>query len=547
MIKYILLLFFIVVLLPIPALTQIDCSSNRYIDDLFSVQTTNDVAVFATVDALAPLYTFEFFTFNKDLSFDFYEPVGDTLSKRPLIIMAFGGAFLAGSKEQAELVAYCEAMAAKGFCVASIDYRLGFNVLSTNSAVRAVYRGLQDFKAAVRYFRANAAMYDVDPKMIYGGGNSAGAINALHAAYADESDRSHPLLDATYNFPNLECMNCVGSYPMLDSEPDAVVNLWGGVGDTTWIEGITDDAPHVSFHGTGDNTVSAFLAPPFQYPIFPELYGSVPIHQRSLNQAIPTRLDTFSGQGHELWGTTANAQYIVDTSAYFLHELIRPEAPMVAGNSIACEGVAESYCISAPNPSSQYCWNVINGSILSSTATCVTVLWSAAGTGTIEAIEENCNDAKSEPTAFNITINPSPIANFSFTYVGSSIQFMDLSSGYNSLLWDFGDDNTSAAINPLHTYTVNGEYTVNLTVTNAQGCSHTYSLSVHQYCQANMTITLNPIPSDTYQVDDWIYSNTVLDLGSTVDFKAGNMIELEAGFEVNLGDVFHAQIEPCNN
>jgi len=51
--------------------------------------------------------------------------------------------------------------------------------------------------------------------------------------------------------------------------------------------------------------------------------------------------------------------------------------------------------------------------------------------------------------------------------------FTDMSTGsINSWLWDFGDGNTSTAINPMHTYTTKGIYTVKLT-TSGSGSANT--------------------------------------------------------------------------
>ncbi len=296
----------------------------RYVDDLFAVERIEEPANYGTASALVGPYLAEFLTNQQNLSFDFYQPVGDDLSERPLIIMAFGGAFLVGDKRQAELVDYCEALARKGYCVASIDYRKGFNVLSTNSAIRAVYRGAQDFKAAVRYFRANAAVYGIDPNKIIGGGASAGAISAINAAYLEEADRVGPttILQPTYNFPDLGCLDCSGNNLNVSSIPNAVVNLWGGIGELEWIN--AGEAPIVSFHGTADNTVSAYTASPFNYPIFPSLSGSVPIHERANLVGLVNELNLYQGEGHEMWNEASLAIEIQEKSAEFLANLMPP-------------------------------------------------------------------------------------------------------------------------------------------------------------------------------------------------------------------------------
>ena len=79
-----------------------------------------------------------------------------------------------------------------------------------------------------------------------------------------------------------------------------------------------------------------------------------------------------------------------------------------------------------------------------------------------------------------ICILPAPTAdfeavpNFSCTYP-ADITFTNLSSGGSGVtyLWDFGDSQTSAQENPTHTYTSAGSYTVELTITDAAGCSNT--------------------------------------------------------------------------
>ena len=308
-------------LLLCPLFTNAQNCSQRYVDDIFEVEVIQEPANYATAEALSAPYLINAFTNDQNLSFDFYQPLGDDITNRPLIIMAFGGAFLVGNKRQDELVDYCRAMAAKGYCVASIDYRIGFNIFDTNSAIRAVYRGSQDFKSAVRYFRANAATYGIDPNYVFGGGASAGAISAINAAYLDESERATSAdLDATYNFPDLGCLDCSGNAFTNDSKPTAVVNLWGAIRDPLWIN--ANDVPIVSFHGTADQTVSINNASPFNYPLFPALNGSNIIHNRTETLGITDSLNVFQGGGHELWNNATDALIIQEGSANFLAQLM---------------------------------------------------------------------------------------------------------------------------------------------------------------------------------------------------------------------------------
>lgn len=520
---------------------QSTCTIPRYINSKFTAQVSSNVATYAVAN--------NWLGGSENLSFDFYQPAGDTLTKRPLIIMSFGGSFLGGSKTQAELVDYCTAMAERGFCVASIDYRIGFNVFSTSSSVRAVYRGLQDFKAAVRYFRANATTYGIDPSHVYGGGNSAGAINAIHAAYADESDRSAPLLAPTFSNPDLGCMNCVGTTFMIDSEPDGVVNLWGGIGLLGWIETATDDAPIISFHGDADNVVLPNTGSPFNFPIFPPLSGSIDVHARMNAIGLPSKLNVEPGGGHELWGDPVYANFIQVESAICMNNWMKPVAVAVNGPTTACLGGTYTYCSSSPVSSSKYCWNVTNGTIIGNNqGSCITVQWNTTGAGSITMSERTCLDVVGDPASTNVTIsNSGPIANFGFTYTNNSIAFNNTSTGGVSYAWDFGDGSTSTAMNPTYTYPMNGNYTVTLTVTNAAGCASTFTTMVHQFCQSTLTLSTTSTATGLYQVYNWIMSNQPTVGGSNVDFKAGDYITLNGGFVTQQGDVFCATIVPCSN
>jgi acetyl esterase/lipase len=91
---------------------------------------------------------------------DLYLPTGGT--NLPLIIHIHGGAFRAGSKEQGAPVGYLRL----GYAVASINYRL-----SQHAKFPAQ---IEDCKAAVRWMRAHAAEYRLDPDRVAAMGSSAG-------------------------------------------------------------------------------------------------------------------------------------------------------------------------------------------------------------------------------------------------------------------------------------------------------------------------------------------------------------------------------------
>ena len=70
-------------------------------------------------------------------------------------------------------------------------------------------------------------------------------------------------------------------------------------------------------------------------------------------------------------------------------------------------------------------------------------------------------------------------ADFTFNQIVDSVSFTNLSSNYESVLWDFGDGQTSIAENPSHIYNSSGTYVVSIIAFSNGGCiSDTLSASV---------------------------------------------------------------------
>ncbi|MBI5917495.1 MAG: PKD domain-containing protein [Bacteroidetes bacterium] len=59
-----------------------------------------------------------------------------------------------------------------------------------------------------------------------------------------------------------------------------------------------------------------------------------------------------------------------------------------------------------------------------------------------------------------------PVADFSFSVNGATVQFTNLTIGGTFFNWDFGDGNTSQEPGPVHVYTTEGVFTVTLTAGN---------------------------------------------------------------------------------
>jgi Secretion system C-terminal sorting domain/alpha/beta hydrolase fold len=220
----------------------------RYVSDIFTNIKTSTVEYGAAIGFSGTI---------QKLSLKIYEPSEptDDVTKRPVIILAHGGSFVGGAKEQLDPL--CIAYTRKGYVCASIDYRLipftGAAPTEKQLAI-APFFASQDLKAAVRFFRKSAAgtnPYKIDPNFIAVGGISAGSIAALIATYLDEKDAITPELQGLLaSIGGIEGVSGNAGYC---SKVKAVLNLSGALPTPTWI-GIWD-VPLASFHGTADATV----------------------------------------------------------------------------------------------------------------------------------------------------------------------------------------------------------------------------------------------------------------------------------------------------
>lgn len=106
-------------------------------------------------------------SWQQRLYLDLVLPESPLPRRRPAVVFFHGGGWEAGTKEEVMTPWYGPLLAAHGFVVASVGYRL--------SQVSKFPAQLHDAKAAVRWLRAQATDYNIDPDRIGALGASAGA------------------------------------------------------------------------------------------------------------------------------------------------------------------------------------------------------------------------------------------------------------------------------------------------------------------------------------------------------------------------------------
>ncbi|MFP4665045.1 MAG: T9SS type A sorting domain-containing protein [Bacteroidales bacterium] len=254
----------------------------------------------------------------EDITLDLYQPASDTMPKRPLVIALFGGAFMKGSPDRPDIVAWCDSLAHYGYVAAAIDYRLGFNPAGSGGTdgpdvglKRAAWRAIQDGRAAVRFFKAMHDVYNIDTTQIFLLGNSAGAITALHVGYMNPDDwlpeAGEYLIGASPNNYDLGCLDCSTS---LDghwnhsADVAGIISLWGATLDLAYFEE-TEDIPLMLVHGTDDGIVPYGTGSPFNmgtgWQVTFDTHGSLPIHQRLDSLGKEHEFYPYQDEGHTLY------------------------------------------------------------------------------------------------------------------------------------------------------------------------------------------------------------------------------------------------------
>lgn len=341
------------------------------------------------------------------LRLDIYEPSGDTQTERPLIMLLHGGAFILGDKATESIRELATDFARKGYVVASINYRIGFNPASKSSLERAAYRAVQDARAALRYLSANAAAYRIDPRYVFLGGSSAGAITALNTAFMKEEERPEStgrnIWRAQIDLGKLdESTNTVtGEYTIR-----ALVNLWGAVNDTNIIDSY-ERIPVLSVHGDADKIVPYNYSYPFldldtglTANIVSKLYGSFPIDRRLKDLGIYSELITLHDAGHEPQYEPGRYRMVMDTiQAYATEFYFRAllNFPEVTGpRQIAIGTSPSTYSIPLQNDLSYY-WQIKGGKIIPGPAkNTARVVWLAESEGVVSLVLIHKNGANAE-------------------------------------------------------------------------------------------------------------------------------------------------------
>ena len=197
----------------------------RYLDTTFAAVKVDSNVVYGvnwTILGLILQQTNR--TIKQPLTMNVHTPVGDTVTKRPLVLCFGSGNFLpqaltqnySGRKEDSIVSTICRQFAHRGYVAASCAYRIGWNPTDPNQdnrtslLINAAYRGVQDANTAIRYFKANAALWGIDTNRILLVGNGTGGYITLGAAAFDVYSKT-----VTTAYPANKFFNSTTGLPMI--------------------------------------------------------------------------------------------------------------------------------------------------------------------------------------------------------------------------------------------------------------------------------------------------------------------------------------------
>lgn len=216
---------------------------------------------------------------------------------RPAVLCIHGGGFRAGKRERWDKL--CQQLAERGYVAATASYRL--------APKYQFPAAVHDVKAAVRWLRANAAKYRIDPERIGVVGDSAGGLLVLmlgvtgHTTALDgdggRADQSSRVTCVVNYYGPSDVMKSYGK----SVDAAEVLPLWLG-GDAVkerhrhvlasplnWVT--PQAAPTLLIHGTKDPYVAH--------------EQSVWMHDRLKAADVEVQLLTLEGAGHGFKGADA--------------------------------------------------------------------------------------------------------------------------------------------------------------------------------------------------------------------------------------------------
>lgn len=467
-------------------------SKNRYAAPIFKDYNIYENIVYAE----SIPYLLENQSKKKLYALDFYEPANDLAIQRPVILLFPDGDFIIGNKEQAEVVNWCKTLTTYGYTCACVNYRQGYDASRNDGINQAIFRGVQDARAAIRYLLENQKTFRINPDKIYVGGSRSGGAVALHTAFLDNDELNQ-------FSSNANCLDCNGNPFEHDVKVAGVVNIDGAIYNRNIIN---NNIPILNLHIDGqqpvDNSLGKNIAADFT-PSYTSDFTPRYLHKYLDSLHFKTNYQQLSNKTSMSFADDETTE--ITSIANFLKTNISFQSPIPSGKTTACVNSTSNFSVPFEK-NCTYDWIIENGKIVYQNKNTIEIKWdSNAGKGKVAVTKTDASGAKGLlSNNFIVEITPQPFADFEIQYLSdNTIKIKDKSLDANLLSIDFGYEGMiyqgKPQTNASFTYEENGTYFLIQTVENSCGIA-TQSVPVDistslLYQSANIQSALKSVSS----------------------------------------------------
>ncbi|MEO1413528.1 MAG: PKD domain-containing protein, partial [Bacteroidota bacterium] len=224
-----------------------------------------------------------------------------------------------------------------------------------------------------------------------------------------------------------------------------------------------DDVPSVGFGSSANGAVVNFTNSSTNATTYSWDFGD----GNGSMAANPTHTYAMDGTYTVTLTATNNCGSVMTTETVTI--ITPPTAGFSADNQSGCAPLTVQFSDQSSSNATAWSWSFPGGTPATSTEQNPTVTYNDGGTYNVSLTVSNAAGMDISTQTSYITVAPQPSPSFTALRNDFTVNFTNTSSDATSYSWDFGDGNGSMDINPVHTYAMEGTYTVVLTATNDCG------------------------------------------------------------------------------